>query len=61
MTLRVSLASIVQGSRGSVTDCADARFRVWCPVGFGGRVRGGARGARVRTGSDRAGLCLLSR
>ena len=26
----------------------------------GRRSRGGARGARVRTGSDRAGLCLLS-
>ena len=45
----------------SVTDCAGTRFRVWCLFIWRGWSRGGARGARVRTGSDCAGLCLLSR
>jgi hypothetical protein len=54
------LTSIVQGSWGSVTDCAGARFRVWCLFAVCVRARGAARGARVRTGSDRAGLGLLS-
>ena len=54
------LTSIVQRFRGAVTDCAGARFRVWCLLGWRRRSRGAARGARVRTGSDRAGLCLLS-
>ena len=30
------LASIVQPSRGPVTDCAGARFRVGCLFGIGG-------------------------
>jgi hypothetical protein len=35
-------------------------FPACCLFAFGGRSHGGARGARVRTGSDRAGLLLLS-
>jgi hypothetical protein len=54
------LASIVQRLRGLVTDCAGAWFQVCCLLAFRGRSRGAARDARVRTGSDRAGLCLLS-
>ena len=55
---KATSASIVQHSRGPVTDCATARFRVWCLLGWRRRSRGAARGTRVRTGSDRAGLCL---
>jgi hypothetical protein len=53
------LASIVQRLRGPVTDCASAWFQVCCLFAFRGRSRGAARDARVRTGSDCAGLCLL--
>ena len=35
------------------------RFRVWCLFGWQERLCGGARRARVRTGSDRAGVVLL--
>jgi hypothetical protein len=55
------LASIVQGSCGLVTDRAGAQFRGWCLFGFRGRMRDAARCAQVRTGSDRAGMILLSR
>ena len=43
----------LQGCSGPVTDCASARFRVWCMFGWRDWSCGGARGARVRTGSDR--------
>jgi len=39
-----------------VTDCAAARFRVWCLLVVQAAAAGAARGARVRTGSDRAGM-----
>jgi hypothetical protein len=59
--LRLALASIGQGSLGVVTDCAGARFRVWCLVAVWAATAGAARCARVRTGSDCAGMVLLSR
>jgi MinD superfamily P-loop ATPase len=60
VNLALALTSIVQRLRGLVTDCAGAWFQVCCLLAFRGRSRGAARDARVRTGSDRAGLCLLS-
>ncbi len=57
----VALTSIVQGFCGLVTDCAGTRFRLWCLFIWRGWSRGGPGGARVRTGSDCAGPCLLSR
>ena len=51
----LALASIGQGSLGTVTDCAAARFRVWCLFAVWTAVACAARRARVRTGSDRAG------
>jgi hypothetical protein len=54
------ITSIGQGSVGAVTDRAAARFRVWCLFAVWTAVACAARRARVRTGSDRAGMMLLS-